>query len=50
MRLAEGQRVALKPVITLRPRYGMRMVLTNRAAEDQTKYAAHVGTSGTSNT
>ncbi len=50
MRVAEGQRVALKPVITLRPRYGMRMVLTNHTTEDQTKYAAHVGTSGTSNT
>ena len=30
MRLAEGQRVELKPMITLRPRYGMRMRLERR--------------------
>jgi cytochrome P450 len=28
--LAAGQRVAMKPMITLRPRYGMRMVLRER--------------------
>jgi len=28
--LAAGQRVAMKPMITLRPRYGMRMVLRRR--------------------
>jgi cytochrome P450 len=31
MRLAEGQRVELKPMITLRARYGMRMKLERRA-------------------
>ncbi|HVG18705.1 MAG TPA: cytochrome P450 [Blastocatellia bacterium] len=30
MRLAEGQRVETKPMITLRPRYGMRMTLERR--------------------
>jgi cytochrome P450 len=33
MRLAEGQRVELKPMITLRPRYGMRMKLERRAEQ-----------------
>lgn len=32
MRLAEGQRVELRPMITLRPRYGMRMKLERRAS------------------
>lgn len=31
MRLAPGQRVATLPVLTLRPRYGMRMTLERRA-------------------
>jgi len=30
LRLAEGHRVDTKPMITLRPRYGMRMVVENR--------------------
>ncbi len=30
MRLAPGQRVAMLPRITLRPKYGMRMILTKR--------------------
>jgi cytochrome P450 len=34
-RLAPGQRVETKPVITLRPRHGMRMVASRRAASDQ---------------
>lgn len=32
MRLAEGQRIGMKPVLTLRPRYGMRMVLASRSS------------------
>ena len=31
MRLAEGQRAELKPMITLRPKYGMRMKIERRA-------------------
>ncbi|MGE0405925.1 MAG: cytochrome P450 [Candidatus Korobacteraceae bacterium] len=30
MRLAEGQQIGLRPALTLRPRYGMRMVLERR--------------------
>ena len=31
MRLAKDQRIGLRPVLTLRPKYGMRMVLQARA-------------------
>ena len=34
MRHDTGHRVALQPLITLRPRYGMRMILTRRHAAD----------------
>ncbi len=35
MRLAPGHQVAMLPRITLRPRYGMRMILARRKAEKQ---------------
>ncbi|HSP14407.1 MAG TPA: cytochrome P450 [Thermoanaerobaculia bacterium] len=40
LRLADDQRVEPFPTITLRPRYGMRMVITNRAAEASSTPAA----------
>ena len=33
MRLAPGHPVALKPLLTLRPKYGMRMILERRQVQ-----------------
>jgi hypothetical protein len=33
MRLAPGHPVALKPLLPLRPKYGMRMILERRQAQ-----------------
>jgi cytochrome P450 len=40
MRLAPGQRVEPKPMITLRPKYGMRMVLSERIGREDKRASA----------